>query len=61
MANREDFQQTLALYKKAPQMVDYLGALVGSVVPVSSIKDIATAFEADARKPMGKTIMEWRM
>ena len=60
-SGREDFQQTLALYKKAPQMVDYLGALVGSVVPVSSIKDIATAFEADARKPMGKTIMEWRM
>jgi ribitol-5-phosphate 2-dehydrogenase len=42
-------------------MVDYLQALVGTVVPVSSIKDIAAAFQSDARKAMGKTIMQWNM
>ncbi|MBR0404356.1 MAG: alcohol dehydrogenase catalytic domain-containing protein [Eggerthellaceae bacterium] len=60
-SGRADFAETLALYEQHPQMVDYLGALVGTVVPVASIKDIATAFEADARKSMGKTIMEWQM
>lgn len=60
-SGRADFQETLRLYREHPQMIDYLGALVGSVVPVSSIKDIASAFEADTRKSMGKTVMEWNM
>ena len=60
-SGRADFQATLALYRAHPEMVDYLGALVGCVVPVSSIKDIASAFEADTRKSMGKTVMEWNM
>ena len=42
-------------------MAEYLSALVGAVVPVSSVKDIATAFDTDMHKPMGKTIMEWNM
>ncbi len=60
-SGRADFQETLKLYRAHPEMVDYLGALVGSVVSVASVKDIATAFEADTRKSMGKTIMEWHM
>ena len=60
-SGRADFERTLALYRENPQMVDYLGSLVGSVIPVESVKDIATAFEADIRKPMGKTVMEWNM
>ena len=42
-------------------MINYLGALVGAVVPVSTIKDMATAFDADTKKSMGKTIMEWNV
>ena len=60
-SGRSDFQDTLALYRKYPEMIDYLGALVGTVVNVSSIKDIAAAFDADAKKSMGKTVMEWNM
>ena len=60
-SGRADFQHTLDLYRAHPEMIDYLGALVGAVVPVSSVKDIAAAFEADTRKSMGKTIMEWSM
>ena len=60
-SGRADFERTLALYRENPQMVDYLQALVGTVVPVSSIKDIAAAFQSDARKAMGKTIMQWNM
>ena len=60
-SGRADFQDTLSLYREHPEMVDYLSALVGTVVPVSSIKDIASAFDADTKKSMGKTIMEWNM
>lgn len=60
-SGRADFLRTLELYRAHPEMTNYLAALVGTVVPVSSIRDIAAAFEADARKPMGKTIMEWNM
>lgn len=60
-SGRADFERTLQLYADNPQMVDYLHALVGNVVPVSSIKDIAGAFQVDVRKSMGKTIMEWNM
>lgn len=60
-SSRQDFQDTLDLYRSHPEAIDYLEALVGTVVPVSSIKDIARAFEADTRKSMGKTIMEWHM
>ena len=42
-------------------MLDYLRSLVGTVVPTASVRDIAAAFDADIRKHMGKTIMEWNM
>ena len=60
-SGRADFERTLALYGTDPQMLDYLQALVGGVVPVESVRDIATAFDVDVRKQMGKTIMKWDM
>ena len=60
-SGRADFERTLALYRDHPEVVDYLQTLVGTVIEVSEIKDIATAFTADLRKPMGKTIMRWNM
>lgn len=60
-SGRADFERTLALYRDNPQMPDYLRSLVGAVVPVESVRDIATAFDTDIRKQMGKTIMEWNM
>ena len=60
-SGRADFERTLELYRAHPEVVDYLGALVGTVIGVSSVRDIACAFEADTRKPMGKTIMEWNV
>lgn len=60
-SGRIDFERTLELYAQHPEMLDYLNALVGSVVPVESVKDISTAFDVDFRKQMGKTIMQWLM
>ena len=60
-SGRADFERTLELYEANPQMVDYLQALVGNVVDVESVRNIATAFDIDVRKQMGKTIMKWEM
>lgn len=60
-SGRDDFQHTLQLHRDHPEMAEYLSALVGTVVPVSNIRDIATAFDVDMRKQMGKTIMKWEM
>ena len=60
-SGRVDFERTLALYESNPQMIEYLKSLVGNVVNVESVRDIATAFDADIRKQMGKTIMKWNM
>ncbi|MDO4532399.1 MAG: alcohol dehydrogenase catalytic domain-containing protein [Coriobacteriia bacterium] len=60
-SGRKDFERTLQMHREHPEMAKYLSALVGSVIPVESVKDIATAFDADVRKQMGKTIMEWKM
>lgn len=57
----EDFQEVLRLYEQRPEVVDYLARLVGSVVPVSSVADMGRAFESDASKLMGKTIMKWNV
>lgn len=60
-SGRVDFARTLALHAEHPEMASYLEALVGDVVEVQSVRDIATAFAADMRKPMGKTVLEWNV
>ena len=60
-SGRADFARTLAIYREKPEAVEYLQSLVGNVVRVESVRDIARAFDADLRKQMGKTIMEWQM
>ena len=60
-SGRIDFERTVEMYKEHPEIPEYLTALVGSVVPVSSLADVSSAFEVDMRKPMGKTIMQWEM
>ena len=60
-SGRADFERTLQMHRDHPEMAVYLSSLVGNIVPVADIRDIATAFDMDIRKQMGKTIMEWRM
>ncbi len=54
----EDFRNTIALYEKNPELVNYLGNIIGSVNTVRSVADIKAAFEKDAHKSFGKTIMK---
>jgi len=56
-----DFERTVELYRAHPEVPAYLQALVGDVICVRGVRDMAAAFDADLRKPMGKTIMEWNV
>ena len=58
-SGREDFQGLVELYRKKPELPEYLEKLIGAVVPVKSISDMVTAFEMDIHEAMGKTIMVW--
>lgn len=58
-STRQDFEDVAAMYAQHPESLNYLQALVGDVVHVRGVADMAAAFEADLRKPMGKTIMHW--
>lgn len=54
-----DFRKTVDMYKKYPEIIDYLGNLVSSVNVVRTTTDIKNAFEKDTQKSFGKTIMKW--
>ncbi len=56
----KDFQTVLDLYEKFPDIVGYLGNIIGSVNTIRNIDDITKAFEIDSRKSFGKTIMVWK-
>ena len=55
----KDFEKTVEMYEKFPEITDYLGNIVSSVNTVRTIGDIKAAFEKDSRKEFGKTIMKW--
>ncbi|MCH5317532.1 MAG: alcohol dehydrogenase catalytic domain-containing protein [Eubacterium sp.] len=54
-----DFEKTVEMYEKFPEITDYLGNIVSSVNTVRTLNDIKAAFEKDSRKAFGKTIMKW--
>ena len=67
-SGRKDFIGLLELYKKYPELPEYLENIVGSQIHVRDIADITQAFEADIHKQssaayihklIGKTIMIW--
>lgn len=57
----KDFEKTVEMYEKHPEIIDYLGNIIGSVNTVRNIEDVKAAFEKDARKSFGKTIMKWEI
>lgn len=54
-----DFKETIELYQTKPEVQEYLESIIGEIVIVKDIKDMNYAFDADIRKPGGKTIMVW--
>lgn len=60
-SGREDFEKTVELYAKHPEIVRFLTHIIGNVVEVNSFADMTKAFELDTRKAFGKTIMHWNL
>lgn len=58
-SGRADFEKTIEMYEKHPEIVSFLTHIVGNIVEVSSFSDMAKAFELDQRKSFGKTVMHW--
>lgn len=58
-SGREDFVNLVELYKRKPEVVEYLENIVGEQIKVREIRDITRAFETDIHKLIGKTIMLW--
>lgn len=57
----EDFKKTVDIYKKFPDILEYLSVLVGDVRKISKIEDIISAFEQDLSNSWGKTVMKWNI
>lgn len=58
-SGREDFVNLVELYKRKPEVVEYLENIVGEQIVVREMKDITKAFEMDIHKLIGKTVMVW--
>jgi len=54
-----DFKKTVDFLSEHPDIVEYLGRLVGSVHEIKTIEDIVNAFESDLAAAWGKTILKW--
>lgn len=60
-SGREDFKDTIDLYKENPDVPNYLKRLVGKVIDINNFQDIKKAFDEDKNKSFGKTIMHWNI
>ncbi len=60
-SGKKDFENTVELYKAYPDMISYLSRLVSNVVEINNFSDIKKAFDTDAKKSYGKTIMHWNL
>ncbi len=60
-SGKADFEKTIEMYEKYPEIVSYLTHIVGNVVEVSDFTGIKKAFELDTRKAFGKTVMHWNL
>ena len=60
-SGKADFRRTVQLYRDCPEVPMYLSRLVGNTVEVNTYPDIKRAFEIDAKKAFGKTILHWNI
>lgn len=58
-SSREDFQRSLKILEKYPELVNYLENLVVNQIKIRTINDIHHAFEKDYQLNFGKTVMIW--
>ncbi|MCZ3367109.1 MULTISPECIES: ribitol-5-phosphate dehydrogenase [Methanobacterium] len=56
---KEDFENTIGILEKYPEIVNYLESIIASVCPIRTINDISHAFEKDNQLNFGKTVLIW--
>lgn len=56
---KEDFENTIAILEKYPEIVNYLESIIASVCNIRTINDINRAFEKDSQLNFGKTVLIW--
>ena len=60
-SGRADFERVIELYKENPSVPRYLSRLVGRTVEINVFGDLNRAFDIDARKAYGKTVLHWNI
>ena len=58
-SGREDFVNTIEIFKKHPKVLKYLENIVHDTVEINNIEDINFAFEKDFNSNFGKTVLIW--
>ena len=58
-SGRKDYEGLISLYRRHPEIIDYLENIVGARIRARCIDDIVRAFETDIYKMSGKTIIIW--
>lgn len=60
-SGKKDFEDIIDLYKKHPDVPNYLKRLVNKTIEVNNFQDIKTAFDYDKNKSFGKTVLHWNL
>ena len=60
-SSNKDFENLVDLFRKDPETVSMLKAIIGDVVEINSIDDIHTAFQKDIDSGSRKTVMHWNL
>ena len=58
-SSRADFEKTIEILEKHPEVSDYLENLIVAVFRIRTINDIHQAFEKDYQLNFGKTVLIW--
>ncbi|AAW53610.1 MULTISPECIES: alcohol dehydrogenase catalytic domain-containing protein [Staphylococcus] len=57
----KDFEKTIELYRKYPEVLNQLALLKGKEFEINTIEDLITAFEYDISNAWGKTVLKWNI
>ena len=58
-SGREDFINTIEIFKKYPKVLKYLENIVNDTVEINNIEDMNFAFEKYFNSSFGKTVLKW--
>ncbi len=57
----QDFRDTVDLFEANADVTEYLGRIIGTVIPIRTMEDMNLAFDTDLQRGNGKTVMVWEI